>query len=88
MPVKKDDPGTGGPNPPDNTTRTRGAGFTPRYDRVTHVLRHADGTPAHRPGFVLLLPEDATDEERASAWNNGGDLPPADANIEFYPRLD
>lgn len=53
---------------------------------VAVVSRTADGAPSQRPGFVLLLPEDATDEERAAAWNNGGELPPADQPVRYHPR--
>jgi hypothetical protein len=59
--------------------------FVPEVDRVTTVTRLPDGTPRHTPGFVLLLPEDATDEEKAAAWNFGGEPLDYD-NVEYYPR--
>jgi len=59
--------------------------FVPEVDRVTAVTRLPDGTPRHTPGFVLLLPENATDEEKAAAWNMGGEALDYD-NVEYYPR--
>lgn len=55
-------------------------------DVVGVVTRNADGSPAQRPGFVLLVPEDPTDDELAVAWNDGGKLPPADQPLRYHPR--
>lgn len=55
-------------------------------DVVSVVSRLADGSPAYRDGFVLCLPEDATDVEVAAAWNNDGELPPKNQPIIYVPR--
>lgn len=53
-------------------------------DRVASVSRYADGSAAQSPNFVLLLPENASDADKASAWNNDGELPD-EAHVEYYP---
>lgn len=55
-------------------------------DVVGVVSRNGDGSPAQRQGFVLLVPEDPTDDELAAAWNDGGKLPPADQPVRYHRR--
>jgi hypothetical protein len=55
-------------------------------DVVVGVSRNEDGSPKQTPGFVLLVPEDPTDEELAAAWNKDGELPPKDQAIKYHPR--
>jgi hypothetical protein len=55
-------------------------------DVVVGVSRNADGSPKQTPGFVLLVPEDPTDEELAAAWNKDGEMPPKGQAIRFHPR--
>lgn len=56
-----------------------------RYDKVAFVPRHVDGRPALNEGFKVVVQEGATDEEKAAAWNAGGELPPEDV-LEYVPR--
>jgi len=53
--------------------------------KVFGVVRDAADTPRHR-NFVLLVPENPTEDELKAAWNMGGALPPKDQAIEYYPR--
>lgn len=55
-------------------------------DVVAVVSRDVDGKPTARAGFVLQLPEDPTDDERAAAWNDGGKLPPVSQPVRYHPR--
>lgn len=52
-------------------------------DVVGQVSRNADGTPAQSDGFVMLMPEGASDADKAAAWNLGGEMPPED-RIRYY----
>lgn len=53
-------------------------------DVVGAVPRDPDGKPRLREGFRLQLAEGATDEDKAKAWNLGGELPP-ESVIDYVP---
>jgi hypothetical protein len=56
------------------------------HDRVTVISRYADGEPAHRPGFRLVVNEGASEDELRAAWNHpDGELPPSDV-IDYVRR--
>lgn len=53
--------------------------------RVCSVSRDYDGNCLEAPGFRLLLQEDASDEDKAAAWNLGGELPP-EGLVVYVPK--
>lgn len=54
------------------------AGYSDGIDRVAVVSRYGNGEPRQSPGFRVVLHHDATDEDKAVAWNLNGELPPED----------
>ncbi len=47
------------------------------------VTRDVEGKPVQKDDFRLLLPEGASDADKAAAWNNNGELPP-ESRIRYY----
>ena len=52
-------------------------------DRVAVVRWNPDGTPAQTKNFKLLIAKDASDDEKAAAWNKGDGSLPDEAHVEY-----
>lgn len=53
--------------------------------RINNVSRDEHGNSLEKPGFRLQIQEGASDAEKATAWNLGGELPPEEI-IAYIPK--
>ena len=58
---------------PDAAEDSIKAAFQPDGDVVAMVSRDSSGRPAQSENFVVLVPDDASDEVKAAAWNRAGE---------------
>lgn len=58
---------------PDAARAANEASLRPTGDVVAMVSRDSSGHPAQSENFTVLVPEDASDERKAGAWNRAGE---------------